>query len=172
MYDLFEHLRAELEKESGESRKRWSQQDYLDSLKSLTDAQLNFNFQYITRRMLISPAFRILTPRAVKLLLLCINASWYKSDKNSNRRNIGKHAMGKVETVKPQKFMLPYNFIKCFGISSHDQIHKAFEELKAFKFLKLVRDGKQRQPNVYQLINKYQVLSDSDVLEIKSRLRK
>lgn len=171
MTDLFEQLRADLDRESGESRKRWSQQDYLDSLKNLTDAQLNFNFQYITRRMVVSPAFRSLSPRAVKLLLLCINASWYTSDKNSSRRNIGKHAVGKVETVKPGRFMLPYNFIKCFGITSHDQIHKAFTELKELKFLRLVKDGKQRQPNEYQLISKYQDLSESDVVEIKNRLK-
>lgn len=169
--DLFkESLDDEPRSIFDKDRHRWTVDDYREALGSLHDKLLNFSFLMITRRMVVSPAYLSLSPRASKLLVACINATWIDEAYN-DRRNLRKHT-DKPSKIKTQPFMMPYNLALAFNVGTcRNQIKVAFDELKALGFIAQVGTSWYNRPNVYQHIEDYLSLSWSDLNDIKAKLK-
>lgn len=147
-------------------QQRWTPDDYIQAMEGLSDAKMAFLVCF-QRRMLMSPAFRSLSPRASKLLVLCWNNTWMEP--SGDRRSIGKHGRGKVYEAEP--FHCPYNLAIAFGVGSRKQISEAFRELKSFGFLDQVGVSKRNSPNVYKRSTRWESLTADDINKIRQDLK-
>jgi hypothetical protein len=170
MSDLFATATEEPRSIFDKDRHRWTADNYRQALSQLPDKLLNFSFLMITRRMIVSPAYLSLSPRAAKLLIACVNATWI-SETYRDRRNVCKHVPNKPDRIKTEPFMLPYSLCEVFSVGSRNQIKKAFDELKAFGFIAQVGRSWYNKPNIYRHIEDYLNLTWADIPNIKAQLK-
>lgn len=151
-------------------QQRWTADDYVQAMSSLSDAKMDFNVSF-ERRMLMSVAFRMLSPRATKLLMLCWNNTWMEPV--GDRRSIGKHGISKQgkQVYEAEPFMCPYNLCVAFGVGSRKQISEAFRELKALGFLDQVGVSKKNYPNIYKRSVRWESLTAEDIKQIRADLK-
>lgn len=151
-------------------QQRWTPDDYVQAMEGLSDAKMAFQVCF-QRRMLMSPAFRALSPRASKLLILCWNNTWMEPV--GERRSIGKHSTSKQgkQIYEAEPFMCPYNLAVAFGVGSRKQISEAFQELKALGFLDQVGVSKKNSPNIYKRSVRWESLTAEDIKQIQVDLK-
>lgn len=149
-------------------RHHWSETDYKKAFMEFSDRALNFSFMVITRRLLVSPAYCCLSPRAAKLLMACFNATTFESNYR-DIRHVSKH--GEKPCIKCKDFMLPYNQCRVFGIRHNSQIKQAFTELQALGFIEQIGPSRRNHPNVYRHVETYLSLTWDQAEDIQKRLK-
>lgn len=151
-------------------KQRWNADDYRMAMQDLPDKLLNFSFLMITRRMVISPAYLSLSPRASKLLMCCINNTWV-SESYRDRRNTNKHIPDTPKQIQVEQFTCPYSLAMAFGVGTcRNQIKAAFDELKLYGFIRQVGKSWYNRPNVYEHVETYLSLSLTDCKRIQDKL--
>lgn len=151
-------------------QQRWTADDYVQAMESLSDTKMDFNVSF-ERRLLMSVAFRNLSPRSSKLLMLCQNNAWMKPV--GDRRKINKHSTSEKDKqiYEAQPFYCPYNLCVAFGIGSKKQISEAFKELKAFGFIDLIGVARRNYRSVYELSDKWESKTAEDIKQIRADLK-
>ena len=170
MADLFAVDTTEPRSIFDKDRHRWTSDDYREALSRLPDKLLNFSFLMLNRRMVVSPAYLSLSPRASKLLIACINATWI-SESYKDRRNVNKHNPDKPNKIKTEPFLLPYSLAEVFNIGDRHQIKGAFNELKLYGFIVQVGKSWRNRPNIYRHVEDYLNISWADIPNIKTELK-
>lgn len=143
---------------------RWTAHDYMEFLKKLekdgSDDLINWQMRIITRRMLISPAFVSLSPRATKLLMLTYNVAFLRNTPRSISRS-GRKPDGDL-IGKP--FLCPFNLCKLYRIGTNGkQIKDAFRELIDRGFIDQIGNSHINKPNVYAHSYRWRGISWDDI---------
>lgn len=154
-------------------RSRWTVDDYRSAMGDRSFPARNFTLDILIRFLVESPAFLSLSPRATKLFIACVNATWINSDVTTKRPGKRK-ANSEYDREKEDRpdldaepFYCPYAYAKVFGVGSDKQIAQAFRELKAFKFIEQVGVSRRNMPNIYRHISGYKALTWADCQALK-----
>lgn len=102
---------------------------------------------YVTQKgIILSEAFKGLSPKAAKLYLLASALTWWTPSKPNKKKG-----------YKPDDLELPYKRAMAAGIAaSNSTIRRCFKELQKAKLLIKI-DGNMGIPNVYHLVPKRKV---------------
>lgn len=120
----------------------------------------------LPRLSMITDAYMALSFPASKLLMVCINQTYYpKQPKKREQKRKKQHEL------KPNPFRLTYNAARVFGFTNKRTTKKAFDELKALGFLEQVGDSNYGEANIYKLSYRHLKLTSEQVIEIKKQLK-
>lgn len=169
--DLFDNS-IEVKSIFDKSRNHWSADDYRQALMGLSDGLMRFRHLMLDRKTVTTPAYMSLSPRAAKLYMVAVNATWFPE--SVNQRTIQKHedTVGWCD-LRPLAgpFNLPYNMAKAFNVGNDRQIKAAFDELIMFGFIKQISVSRRNYPNVYRHVSGFITQTWANCQDIQASLK-